>query len=334
MAFFAAAIPAIIGAGASIINGISQSSAQERNAKTQERINRENIESNERINAANRDMQMAINSQNLDYARSMTQAQWERDDNAHQREVADLQAAGLSPLASLQGSANGAVVGYEGQAPVARQQEAYPYKMQAPQFDANGVINAMLAGRELDERIRHQKHQDDVSDTTLDQTQEKINLSWESLKKQYDFKDKEFVESVRQFNSMFELQTNQFEEVSRHNKTTEELELASFESHRFYENIQKQLPQGWQGRIEYFDNYDEYVVAWEQFAQSYSDWLDSFGDSNSANFAYGKRRSQSFRGFSLGYSSSETVSDEVFKQRLVEWQKKNPFPLFDYKGGR
>lgn len=47
-----------------------------------------------------------INKQNMDYAREMTLAQWERDDTAYQRAVADAEAAGLSPLAISGGASN------------------------------------------------------------------------------------------------------------------------------------------------------------------------------------------------------------------------------------
>lgn len=82
--------------------------------------------------AWNRKSQEDMNKANLDYAKAMTEKQWERDDNTYQRSVADATAAGFSPLAVLDGglSPNGSPVGYQGQ---------------APQFDINSVMNAVLS---------------------------------------------------------------------------------------------------------------------------------------------------------------------------------------------
>ena len=50
-----------------------------------ERKNTKQEEIQNKVNQSNED----INQANLDYNTKMTQLQWERDDNAHQREVAD-----------------------------------------------------------------------------------------------------------------------------------------------------------------------------------------------------------------------------------------------------
>lgn len=55
------------------------------------------------------DAQEAVNAEQIKFAREQNEITRQREDNAHQREVADLQAAGLSPLASTSGAsaANG-----------------------------------------------------------------------------------------------------------------------------------------------------------------------------------------------------------------------------------
>lgn len=70
-------------------------------------------ESNEEIQARNRASQEKINAQNLEFQRENLQwqqeqqrTQWQREDNAYQRTVSDMYAAGLNPLA-MQG-VNGA----------------------------------------------------------------------------------------------------------------------------------------------------------------------------------------------------------------------------------
>lgn len=79
----------------------------------------------------------------------MTQAQWERDDNAHQREVADLKAAGLSPLAATGGAGVSQALGAPN-----------PIAMQAPQLDTNVLVQALLEDKALNETkdiILHRK---------------------------------------------------------------------------------------------------------------------------------------------------------------------------------
>ena len=85
-----------------------------------------------------------INQQNLDYNAALTQQSWERDDTAHQREVADLQSAGLSPLAST----GGLNVSSPLSAP-------NPIAMQAPQVDVNSLVQGILGAGTLEETRRH-----------------------------------------------------------------------------------------------------------------------------------------------------------------------------------
>lgn len=142
----------IAGASSLLGAGISAVSAS-KNREAQSEANSANIAAQERINAQNIASQERINQEQIDYARSMTQAQWERDDNVHQREVADLMAAGLSPLSNTSGSPVTSAIGYN---PV-NEGVAQAAKVQAPQFDSNSLVQSMLKGAELFERgIQHQ----------------------------------------------------------------------------------------------------------------------------------------------------------------------------------
>ena len=127
-----------------------------------------------------------INQANLDYNKAMTQAQWERDDNAHQREVADLEAAGLSPLANTTGGANGSPLG----APNAIPMESF--KAQAPQLDVNTLVQSALQSDQLRETKRHnlanEKYKEmDLENTAteLKQNAEKLNLQNKELDHQH-----------------------------------------------------------------------------------------------------------------------------------------------------
>lgn len=144
---------ALIAGASSLIGAGISAVTSSKNREAQLDANAANIAAQERINAQNIASQEKINQEQIDYARSMTQAQWERDDNAHQREVADLMAAGLSPLSNTTGSPVTSAMGYS---PV-NEGVAQAAQVQAPQFDSNALVESMLKGVDLFERgIQHQ----------------------------------------------------------------------------------------------------------------------------------------------------------------------------------
>lgn len=111
-----AIIPGITGlVGAGINSYTSQKNTQSM-ISAQDRINQQNIASVERMN-----------QQNIDFQKAENDITRQREDTAHQREVMDLQAAGLSPLANLGG---------------AQSQALSAPQVQAAQADANGYLQA------------------------------------------------------------------------------------------------------------------------------------------------------------------------------------------------
>lgn len=90
--------------------------------------------------------QSQTNQQNLDIAREQMNFQGMMSNTAHQREVADLKAAGLNPVLSAGGNGSSTPSGSQAQ-------------MQAPQIDVPGIYSMMLQEKQLkqtDQRIANE----------------------------------------------------------------------------------------------------------------------------------------------------------------------------------
>lgn len=131
MGFFSSigdAVGGILGAGASIFN------------------NERNIRAQKRANNANEALQREMNQQNqenwqaeFDYTKQQNELTRQREDNAIQRQVADAESAGISPLAVA--GTGGASASTVNSAPSAPEMQA-PF-VQAPQSDLS-VMNALF----------------------------------------------------------------------------------------------------------------------------------------------------------------------------------------------
>lgn len=156
-----------------------------------------------------------INTNNIDFQKSQTQAQWERDDNAHQREVEDLIKAGLSPLASTQGAMNSQALG----APS-------PIAMQAPQIDINGLVETFSNAARIKEEKRHNLEIEKARNTELDNQAAEIKVKADSLK----LENKKVEEQIRYQTKLNEIACKNLAEIERAHKKDEELRLSAQES--------------------------------------------------------------------------------------------------------
>lgn len=272
---------------------------------------------------------MAINQQNLDYNAAMTQAQWERDDNAHQREVADLEAAGLSPLASTQGSGVSQALG----APS-------PIAMQAPQFDVNTLVNSLIQNKQLSETKRHNLVQEGYEETELLQNAEELKQK----SRQLDIQDKKTEADIQYQCDLIENQAKQINETIRHNKESEKLQQTSISSEIFFKEIQHATHgQAYAENIYDFDEYVEKYKAWTSKYQKFVETLEQTSHSASSSYNSGFNGSLGVDAFKTGGlngqvgsseggsgSSSENVSQRVQAQ-IDAWLHDNPVPVYHRK---
>lgn len=105
------AVISVIGMGVSNSQATSAQQEAERANKEAEKLAQNQLSSTEQMNAENIQLQKDLNAENLafqreqfEYQKQLNALTQQREDTAFQRQVADLSAAGLSPLAVVGGS--------------------------------------------------------------------------------------------------------------------------------------------------------------------------------------------------------------------------------------
>lgn len=310
----------------------------------------ENRSAQRDINDANLANQRYINQQNLDYMRSMTQAQWERDDNAFQRQVKDLEAAGLSPLAiSGAGSGNSTPV----TSPNLEAAQQFPYETRAPQFDINSVINASTRLQNMEELHNENISKRGYRETYLAQKNNELSLKWSELESLNTYRNKELVQQDEHFLRSFELQTQQFEHLKK--KDLSELSLKTFceKNKMVYESLQSQLPDKNLPHKVFLvkdkSTLEKYETAVALYQNQFANYLDSFSRSP-AYKAYAsssaKNGNGSVSGAGLGFGIGAGVSgstyeaeakdkNQLFNESWVSYCIKNkisyPIPVYGVK---
>lgn len=277
-----------------------------------------------------------INEKNLEYNSYMTQQQWERDDNAHQREVADLQAAGLSPLANTAGSQVTSALGAPSAIP-----------MQAPQVDVNSLVQSVMQAGNLQEEVRHNKVTEKNRSSELQIEAEKVKISAENLK----LENKKVDEEIRYQTRLNELAQSNLDELIRSHKKDESLRLSAQESLDLERETQRMAIEirnqtgGKDIPIKKIYDFDTYCVYMKLRNIRYQNLIDdlkatqsSSAHSGSSSFGIGAGVSGVGSGI-VGANgnvnnqvSNSNYSSENISQRQQEiinkFNQENPFPVF------
>ena len=180
----------------------------------------------------------------------MTRESWERDDTAHQREVADLEAAGLSPLANTTGN--------QVTSPLSAPS---PLGMQAPQIDTSAFINSVLQAQALDETKRH-----NIEIETHNKAEEL--LRGEEIKNYADqlkIQNKQVEGTIRYQADLIANENKQISETIRHNKNEEDLRKTEYVGEMYWKEIKQQVPGDYSYKDYYdFDIYCDAIKLWNK----------------------------------------------------------------------
>lgn len=268
----------------------------------------------------------AINQRNLDYNRAMTQAQWERDDTAHQREVADLLAAGLSPLAATGGAPNGSPLGAPN-----------PIAMQAPQVDVNALSQSFLGASQLAEEKRHNQVTEKNRSTELDIEAQKVSNQAQQL----DIQNKEVEEKIRYQTRLNELASQNLEETIRAHEKDEELRLSAQESldlERETKRLAEEIARATGNQdipTKFYYDVEQYKLAlkirtykFENLIQELGATSKAIADNGSGGINIGTGQGA---GFGLNGSGGYYDSENISKKQAAMLQKFNeecPIPVF------
>lgn len=274
-----------------------------------------------------------INQRNIDYNASMTQAQWERDDNAHQREVEDLKKAGLSPLASTNGALNSQAIS----APS-------PIAMQAPQIDVNSLVQSALGSAQLDETKRHNLANEKYNSGRLENETKELELRSTEL----NIENKKVEAQIKYNARIIKLQNDELDEKIRATKKSEELRLNELEQKKLEEETTrlfkeiKQKAGGDNIKSDVINDYDIYLARQKLWTLKFNNFIKELQDTRSAS---GSSSSQSF-GFGAGgstvgtgaqgnaqgssSSSQHNYNDISQKQQamLSKFYQDNPIPVY------
>lgn len=311
----------------SAINYYNQKQTNEANSKNVDKTNYTNMAIAQANNAAEMDMF----DQQMDYTKALQQQQFDREDNAYQRTVKDLQASGLSPLA-MNGTDSAGQVVAQPSAPQLESARAQPFLADSPQFDMASIIDNVLKNRELDleeAKIGNEKIKADLDrKERSDENTQIITAQMARLDKQIE--SNEYIANTK-VNKDIEMFNAQITETIR-SHTVDELNA----NQKILLERVKGLTNGKSTAYKIYDNKDEYDANYKSWVQQYSRAIDeiyltpskkSESTSSSGEGRIGAFSINASGGGSSGHSSSEDITARQDEQ-MAQWFDEHPVPIY------
>lgn len=285
--------------------------------------------------------QAVTNHKNRQFQEKQNEITRNREDTAHQREVADLQAAGLSPLAATGGASTSTPLASE---------------MEAPQIDLSAMLDAMALNEqkrefdaEMKDRERQRKHEESEGDKNRE-LQKKLIESNEEISK----KNRESAEKISENQIKTQI------EIFNQGQENLNIETEKYINDKNYENaknLQEASEKDYQDfcrtfgyvQSEEYTEVDKYLQAKEEFNTWMNDLItemannnaeidpitsESKAANNSATVGGGvaiiKAESTISNGGSESYSKSEGTATKALnlRKQFDSWEKKKDRKLY------
>lgn len=279
------------GIGGLIGIGVSAHQSNE-NRDSQEQMNAQNIAATKEINQKNLEMYQ----QQLDYQKAVQQETWSREDTAIQRQIEDSLAAGISPLANMNGHSSGNIAALP-----SLPNQHVPQGI-APQFDASGIQAGLMETANLGYLYSKMRSEEHLKKAEQDIQRDHLSMQL-SMHKDKLAQDLSVLLSTQDHDKQMLLQ----ESIVQNNA-----------------NILLQH----KGNVNIIYDKKEYELRIEQWARGYQDVVNSY-ISNSQSTS----TSLSGNALSVGLSGSTSESDSVnnstnLDAALEGYLAANPYPVY------
>lgn len=295
-----------------IISSIQQQKLAEQNLALQQKIANQNYGMQEK----QLEFQKEMEQRNYDYMVATQQEEWQRADTAHQREVADLKASGLSPLASVNGNTTGNIVNEQGL-----------QNYITPQYEASGIatanaemMNAIASTKEIFKNIYTENNQNERErkkrELEIDIEDKKIKAEWEKTVAQLKEEDKKLAQEKWAKSEELKLQKENFEwQAKEADKTRLENQAESATGIRLYEKITNKKRFDYKFRLWNIAQQEKLKEATEK----YSVQSKQGGGGGGINTPI----------FGANANGKGGISYNNFiEQEMKEWYTRNPIPIY------
>lgn len=293
----------------------------------------------------------------MDYAKQVQEETWRREDTSYQRSVADLQAAGLSPLA-MNGTNDAGSVVNQPAAPDLQAGSVTPFLQGIyPQISSAEIQNAIIAQKKLQQEDKRIDLELNKHLTEKDYRDRELEFRRESFAAELEQRNKQFLDQLTQQASqhaelLTEKQQQRMQDLNVANRQLAELVRSNDRKTKqalqeYYLEQVKTATGGRSANFKVYDNEAEYDQALQRYYDRLSDFIEvnagllaktSQSQSSSVN-ANTSANLGAIPGQNLGAASgagkSQSTSSSYdgqkeYDERLRAFYARNPFPVFNW----